>query len=109
MKNSDLVQLNDIVQVIRKCGTVHYGVVLQNADGFTIIYEDSGFDFLGIVDGAPHYESVNVRRPKLFCTPKAARVFWDGAKSILPQQTELTMNEIAEKFGIDVKNLKIKK
>ncbi len=34
---------------------------------------------------------------------------WQFAKDIEPETVELTMNEIAEKFGVDVKSLKIKK
>ena len=34
---------------------------------------------------------------------------WNFAKNIEPETVELTMDEIAEKFGISVENLKIKK
>lgn len=91
------------------------GMLVETRKGFTylIIPTQSG-NLVGISDGdnwhstiSNGYDAVKIGWPKSYSDTNKwtfGDIIWDK-----PEETVLTMQEIAEKFGIPVEQLKIKK
>jgi hypothetical protein len=90
----------------------NYGVVLSYKGNLVAVYGGGVIKTIYELENAWWVSDLQYRR---LPTPNLTSILfakyeWKNAKPIFePPTVELTLDEIAEKFGVDVKNIKIKK